>query len=48
MSKFRNTFKTYNILNINNNNILPEYLENYIEYIININKDVILLLINSS
>ena len=48
MSKFRNTFKTYNILNINNNNILLEYSENYIEYITNIDKDIILLLVNSS
>lgn len=30
MSKFRNTFKTYNILNIINNNISLEHLENYI------------------
>jgi len=48
MSKFRNTFKTCNILDINNNNILPEYSENYIKCIANIDKDIILLLVNSS
>jgi hypothetical protein len=47
MSKFRNTFKTCNILDINNNNISLEYLENYTECITNINKDVILLLVDS-
>jgi hypothetical protein len=47
MSEFGNTFKTCNVLNINNDNISPEYSENYIEYITNIDKDVILLLVDS-
>ena len=48
MSIFRNTSKTYNILNIINSNISREYSENYIEYITNIDKDIILLLVDSS
>jgi len=43
MSKFGNTFKTYNVLNINNDNISLEHSKNCIEYIANIDKDVILL-----
>ena len=48
MSIFRNSLKTYNILNIINSKILREYSETYIKYITNINKDVILLLINGN
>jgi len=47
MSKFGNTFKTYNVLNINNDNISLEHSKNCIEYIANIDKDVILLPVDS-
>jgi hypothetical protein len=40
--------KPYSILDIVNGKSLQEHLENFIKYIKNINKDVILLLVNSS
>ena len=48
MSMFKNTLKTCNILDIINGGISQKYSENYIEYITNINKDIILLLVDNS
>ena len=48
MFKFRKPLKPYNILDIVNGDNLREHLENFIKYIKNINKDVILLSVNSS
>ena len=48
MSELRKTLKPYNILNIINSDSLQEYLENFTEYIKNINKNIILLSVNSS
>jgi hypothetical protein len=48
MSVFRNFLKTCNVLNIINSKISRGHLETYIEYIANIDKDVILLPIDNS
>lgn len=47
MSKLGKTLKPCNILNIINSDSLREHSENSIEYVKNIDKDVILLLVNS-
>jgi hypothetical protein len=48
MSKLKKPLKPYNILDMVNNNNSREHLKNSIKYIKNIDKDVILLLINNS
>jgi len=47
MSELGKPLKPYNILDIVNSNNSREYSENSIEYIKNINKNIILLLVNS-
>ena len=47
MSNLGKTLKSYNILDIINSDSSRKYLENFTDYIKNIDKDVILLLIDS-
>jgi len=47
MSEFRGPLNYNNILNIVNSNGSWDCPENYIEYIVNADKDTILLLVNS-
>jgi len=47
MSKLGKTAKLYNILDMINSDSLREHLENFIKYIKSIDKDIILLLVNS-
>jgi hypothetical protein len=47
MSKLGKPLKPCNILDIVNSNSLREHIENSIEYIKNINKDIILPSVNS-
>jgi hypothetical protein len=46
MSKLGKTAKLCNILDMINGDSLREYLENSIEYVESIDKDIILLLVN--
>lgn len=48
MSEFRGALNYYNILDIVNSDSSRGHPENYIEYIVNADKDIILLLVNSS
>jgi hypothetical protein len=48
MFKLRKPLKPCNILDIVNSNNSREYTENFIKYIKNINKDIILLSVNNS
>jgi hypothetical protein len=47
MSKLGKPLKPCNILDIVNSNSSREYTKNSIEYVKNIDKDIILLLVNS-